>query len=217
VTSIEIHARAVLMDMDGTLVDSTAVAERLWSRWAVAHGLDPEHVLSVVHGRRSQDSMALLLPDRSAADHAADNREMIERETTEVDGIAPIPGAPALLAALATAPHALVTSAVAGLAAARMDAAGLPMPEIAVTAEKVAASKPDPEGFLTAAATLGVTAADCVVLEDSEAGVTAGLRAGMRVIGVGATATAHGATWTVPDLTHLTVATVGDGLRLTLL
>lgn len=211
-----IRARAILLDMDGTLVDSTAVVERLWLRWSEAHGLDPRRVLEVIHGRQGHQSMAILLPDRDHAINLAENAEMLATETADVEGVVEIPGAAALLVALQDAPHAIVTSADVALMTARMHAAGLTAPAMTVTAENVSASKPDPEGFLLGARLLGIEPTDCVVFEDSEAGVQAGLAAGMRVIGVGAHAHAHGATFVVDDLTHVQVRTDQDGIELTL-
>ncbi|HWU28799.1 MAG TPA: HAD-IA family hydrolase [Microbacterium sp.] len=211
-----IRARAILLDMDGTLVDSTAVVERLWLRWSQAHGLDPRRVLEVIHGRQGHQSMAILLPDRDHAINLAENAEMLATETADVEGVVEIPGAAGLLVALRDAPHAIVTSADVALMTARMHAAGLTAPAMTVTAESVSASKPDPEGFLLGARMLGIEPADCVVFEDSEAGVQAGLAAGMRVIGVGAHAHAHGATFVVDDLTHVQVRADEDGIELTL-
>jgi sugar-phosphatase len=211
-----IRTRAVLLDMDGTLVDSTAVVERLWLAWARPHELDPQHVLRTIHGRQGHLSMALLLPERDHAINIAENVDMLARETADVEGIVEIRGAGALLQALEGAPHAIVTSANIALMTARMTAAGLVVPDVAITAESVTASKPDPEGFLKGAAALGLEPADCVVFEDSGAGVQAGLAAGMRVIGVGAHAAEHGATFSVPDLTHVSVAVDADGIELTL-
>lgn len=178
-------AHALLLDMDGTLVNSDAVVERCWRRWALREGLDPEATLKVVHGRQGYATMAVLLPDRPMEQNYADNRVMLAEETADTDGVVPIGGAPAFMDAIAALPHALVTSADEALARARMTASGLRMPEVRVTAESVGASKPDPEGFLKGAAELGFAAADCVVFEDSEAGIAAGRAAGMRVVGVG--------------------------------
>ncbi|WP_275561166.1 HAD-IA family hydrolase [Streptomyces sp. 5-6(2022)] len=208
---MSLTARALLLDMDGTLVNSDAVVERYWRIWAAEQGLDPEQVLKVVHGRQAHATMAVLLPDRPMERNLADNRWMLERETTDLDGVVPIPGAPAFMAALAALPHALVTSADEALARARMGAAGLPMPEVRVTAERVGASKPDPEGFLKGAAELGFAPADCVVFEDSEAGIAAGRAAGMRVVGIGPRAGAHAPDAHVRDLEQVRVEALPDG------
>ncbi|MFB7866606.1 HAD family hydrolase [Streptomyces sp. NPDC056069] len=210
-TPASLTARALLLDMDGTLVNSDAVVERCWRRWAERHGLDPVEALKVVHGRQGYATMAVLLPDRPMEENHADNRVMLAEETADLDGVVPVPGAPAFLASLARLPHALVTSADEALAQARMGAAGLPMPESRVTAEGVSASKPDPEGFLKGAAELGYAPGDCVVFEDSEAGIQAGRAAGMRVVGVGPRAAAFGPDVHVRDLTELRVEPGADG------
>ncbi|GAA1132625.1 MULTISPECIES: HAD-IA family hydrolase [Streptomyces violaceusniger group] len=208
---MSLTARALLLDMDGTLVNSDAVVERYWRIWAAEQGLDAEQVLKVVHGRQAHATMAVLLPDRPMERNLADNRWMLERETTDLDGVVPVPGAPAFMAALAALPHALVTSADEALARARMGAAGLPMPEVRVTAERVGASKPDPEGFLKGAAELGFAPADCVVFEDSEAGIAAGRAAGMRVVGIGPRAGAHAPDAHVRDLEQVRIEGLADG------
>ncbi|MFJ4779032.1 HAD-IA family hydrolase [Streptomyces sp. NPDC088762] len=214
---VVLTAKALLLDMDGTIVNSDAVVERCWRDWAVSHGLDPQEALKVVHGRQGYATMAVLLPDRPMEVNHAENAVMLARETADTNGVVPVAGAPAFMAAIDGLPHALVTSADAALATARMTAAALPMPEVRVTAESVEASKPDPEGFLKGAAALGVAPADCIVFEDSAAGIAAGRAAGMRVIGVGPRAAAHTPTAHVADLTALAVTPAADGsIHLTL-
>ncbi|MGI5449565.1 HAD-IA family hydrolase [Streptomyces sp. CA-243310] len=216
-TPTVLTAKALLLDMDGTIVNSDAVVERCWRDWAVSHGLDPHEALKVVHGRQGYATMAILLPERPMELNHAENVEMLARETADTDGVVPVGGAPEFMAAIAGLPHALVTSADAALARARMTAAALPMPEVRVTAESVGASKPDPEGFLKGAAELGVDPADCIVFEDSAAGIAAGQAAGMRVIGIGSRAAAHGPTAHVLDLTSVRVHSTPDGtIHLTL-
>jgi mannitol-1-/sugar-/sorbitol-6-phosphatase len=204
-------ARALLLDMDGTLVNSDAVVERCWRRWAGRHGLDPAEVLRVVHGRQGHMTMAELLPDRPMAENLAENALMLAEETADLDGVVPIAGAARFLAALSGHPHALVTSANEDLARARMSAAGLPLPPVLVTAERVSASKPDPEGFLKGAAELGFAPEECLVFEDAEVGIQAAKSAGMRVVGIGPRAAAHAPTAQVPSLDHVRVTPAPDG------
>lgn len=204
-------ARGLLLDMDGTLVNSDAVVERVWSDWASSKGLDPAGVLSIAHGRQGHLTMADVFPDRPMEVNHAENRELLARETREVEGIVPVAGAVAFMAAVRNLPHALVTSADMGLASARMRAASVRMPDVCITAESVSASKPDPEGFLKGAAELGLTPDECVAFEDSGAGIAAALAAGMRVVGVGARASAYGPTAHVADLTRLGVERLSDG------
>lgn len=204
-------ARALLLDMDGTLVNSDAVVERCWRRWALRQGLDPEAALKVVHGRQGYATMAVLLPDRPVEQNYADNRVMLAEETADTDGVVPIGGADVFMNAIAALPHALVTSADRALATARMTAAELRMPDLRITAESVGASKPDPEGFLKGAAGLGFDPADCIVFEDSEAGIAAGRAAGMRVVGVGPRAAALSPDAHVEDLTQIRVEAAADG------
>ncbi|OIJ66188.1 HAD-IA family hydrolase [Streptomyces mangrovisoli] len=208
---VVLTARALLLDMDGTLVNSDAVVERVWRRWADRNGLDGDEVVKVVHGRQGHASMAVLLPHRPAAQNLADNARMLAEEAADTDGVVPVAGAAAFMAALAGLPHALVTSADAALAAVRMTAAGLPLPDVRVTAESVGASKPDPEGFLKGAAELGVAPEDCLVFEDSGVGIAAGRSAGMRVVGVGPRAALHAPDAVAADLTRVRVVAGPSG------
>lgn len=207
-------ARAALLDMDGTLVDSTAVVERLWWEWAAPHGLDKATVLKTVHGRQGWQSMSILLPERDHAINLEENQQMLARESAETDGVIEIAGAVDLLRALAPFPHAIVTSANVALMTARMGAAQLSIPELAITAERVSRSKPDPEGFMLAASTLGVDPADCVVFEDSGAGIRAGIDAGMTVIGVGPHAPSFEPAHHVDDLRQVAIVPAEDGFEI---
>ncbi|MFI6152178.1 HAD-IA family hydrolase [Kitasatospora sp. NPDC051170] len=197
--------------MDGTLVNSDAVVERCWGRWAERQGLDPATVLAVAHGRQGHATMAALLPDRPAELNLAENERMLAEERADTEGVVPVPGAPAFLAALAGLPHALVTSADLPLAEVRMAAAGLPLPPVLITAESVGASKPDPEGFLKGAAALGFAPADCLALEDSAAGLAAAHAAGIPTLGIGPRALPHHPTAHTPTLTPVTITPNPDG------
>ncbi|WP_163511761.1 HAD-IA family hydrolase [Fodinicola acaciae] len=170
---------AVLFDMDGTLVDSDAAVENAWRRWAALHRLPAEQVLRVAHGRWASVTIRELLPELDEETVAAQARELNGWEADEVASTTAAPGAHELLAAL-DIPWAIVTGADNGLAAARLQAAGI-APKLLVTADDVRAGKPDPEGFLLAARRLGVDPRKCLVVEDALPGIEAGRRAGATV------------------------------------
>ena len=178
---LETEPLAVLSDLDGVLVDSGAVIERTWRTFAERHGLDPAVVLAQSHGRRSVDLIRLVAPHLDADAEAA---EVERQEIENAKGLRPLPGARDLVEAVPADRFAVVTSGSRALAIARLRAAGLPVPKVLVTAEQVEAGKPNPAGYLRAAALLGVDPVRCLVLEDAPAGVDAGLSAGMTVIAV---------------------------------
>ncbi|AOW11505.1 glycerol-3-phosphatase [Hydrogenophaga crassostreae] len=176
---------AFLFDMDGTLLSSIAAAERVWTAWARRHGVDAEALLAHLHGRRAIDTIrALNLPGVDAVAEAA---AITQAEINDVDGVAPIAGAPAFLAALPVGHWAVVTSAPRALAERRMAAAGLPIPAVLITAEDVGNGKPAPDGYRLAAARLGMETHNCVVFEDAPAGIQAGETAGAAVVVISAT------------------------------
>ncbi len=206
---LHVPARGLLFDNDGVLVDSLAAVESAWSRWARAHDLPPEQALSVVHGRRAADTVALLVPE----DRRAAATELIGTfELEDVEVVAAMAGVPALLGMLPPGTWAVVTSGTRVLATARLQAAGIPVPEVFVAAEDVTAGKPDPAGYLAAARGLGVSPAEALVLEDSPSGIAAGLAAGCRVLGIGEEALDTDAELVVRDLAGARWA--GDGLLL---
>lgn len=176
-----IAADALLFDNDGTLVDTTSAVDRAWHDFAVHHGVDPEAVLAVAHGVRADETIARFLPESERAAAAA---WLDARELELVHEAVALPGAQEFLERLVElgAPWAIVTSASALLAHARLDAAGLPTPPVLVTADDVAVGKPDPACYLLAASRLGVDPASCIVVEDVGAGLRAGRAAGARVV-----------------------------------
>lgn len=170
-------AQALLLDLDGTLVDSSAPVRRAWTAFALRNGLDPAEVYDFAQGRPSPETIRLLAPH---ADHATEAALVEHAETTDTGGVQALPGADAILKS--GYPLAIVTSCSTQLAEVRLGAAGLPRPEIVITSSIVARGKPDPEGFLLGACRLNVAPQHCAVLEDSPAGIEAGLAAGARVI-----------------------------------
>ena len=120
-------ARALLVDLDGTLVDSSAPVSRAWTAFAKRHGLDPDEVHAFAQGRPSSETVRLLAP---SADQAAEAALVEAAETTDTDGVFALPGAGDLLTS--GYPLAIVTSCSTQLADVRLRAAGLPRPHVVI-------------------------------------------------------------------------------------
>jgi sugar-phosphatase len=173
---------AVLFDMDGTLVDSDASIERAWAGWCREYGVAAGVSDDFARGSSAAEGIGLIFPELGAGPLAERVARFLEYECADVTDVVPMPGALALLARLTAfgVPWAIVTSAERPLAALRLDAAGV-VAETVVTIDDVAACKPDPEGYLLAARTLGAEISRCLVVEDSVPGVAAGRAAGATV------------------------------------
>lgn len=194
--------QAFLFDMDGTLITSTAAAERVWGRWAERHGLDTAAFIPTIHGVRAADTIRK--QNLPGIDLEAEVAWVERGEIEDLEGVAPIPGAVDFVKRLPPDRWAVVTSATVPLAEARLKAAGVTPPALLITAEQVERGKPDPAGYLLAAKRLGFDIADCLVFEDAEAGIRAGEAAGAGVVVVTAA-------WTHPlETDHPTLAHYGD-------
>jgi sugar-phosphatase len=166
--------------MDGTVLNSQAVADRVWGDWATEHGLDLDTFLPTIRGVRSVDTIAALqLPGINPEVEA---QRITKTEIATVDGIVEISGAAKFLRSLPADSWAIVTSAPVALAEARLKAAGLPLPPVLITSEDVTIGKPDPQCYELAAQKLGVNASECLVFEDADVGIAAARAAGATVI-----------------------------------
>jgi sugar-phosphatase len=173
-----------LFDLDGVLVNSAECVERTWRTWAARHGLDPETVIAAAHGRRTIETVQMVAPELSALEEVA-SLEANEAMTTE--GIHEIPGARELLERLPRVSWAIVTSGIRAVAEFRIELMGLPKPAVLICADEITYGKPNPEGYLTAAARLRVPATGCVVIEDAPPGIEAAHAGRMRVIAIAGT------------------------------
>ena len=216
---IAIRCSAVLFDMDGVLIDSTPAVARVWTRWAIQRGLNPDKVVQMAHGRPSRTTIRELLPD---ANIDREDREVERQELADLDGVVLLPGARELLDSLPPDRWTIATSCTRALAEVRLQAAGLPIPKNMITSTDVKIGKPDPEPYLKAAAKLGCAASDCVVVEDAPAGVRAGKTAGARVIALLTTMSRRdledaGADWILHNCAEITASCDQDhSLRLKL-
>lgn len=176
---------AVMLDMDGTLVDSDAAVHRSWSQWAVEHDLEPDTVCTLAVGAPAIQTIRQLFPDWSDGQVAAEAARQLDRECRDVGDIRAAAGAHGLLDLFnrTRSAWAVVTSANRRLAHARLNRARID-PPLLITIDDVSAGKPDPQGYLLAATRLGVDPTQCLVVEDSEAGLSAGLAAGAMVVSV---------------------------------
>lgn len=178
--------KGFLFDLDGTLVDSLPVVERSWRCWAKSYGVDPDAVLDFIHGKQAITTLRHFMPDKSEAEIQAEFLRLEHIESTDLDGIRALPGAVELLEHLEAnaIPWAIVTSGSIPVAHARHRAAGLPTPEVFVTAEQVKHGKPQPDAYLLGAELLGLPPQMCLVVEDAQAGIQAGIAAGCLVAAV---------------------------------
>ncbi|MCB1300889.1 MAG: HAD-IA family hydrolase [Tetrasphaera sp.] len=204
---------AVLFDLDGTLIDSTAAIARCWAAWAPTYGIELSR-LRGLHGIPARGIIERLLTE----DRRDEAEQHIRRlELDDVSEIPTLPGAVAALEALAGARHAIATSCTDDLAQARIGATGLPRPPVVITASDVARGKPAPDPYLLAAERLGADPRDCLVVEDAPLGLESARAAGCATLAV-TTTTAYdqlvadpNADAVIPDLAAVHFSVTGDG------
>ena len=205
------YPSAILFDLDGVLVDSTATVERQWSVWAQRNGVDVKAILAISHGRRTVEVIRAVAPHLDAETEA---REIEEQEALDHEGLTPVPGAAELIRSVPDGRWGVVTSGPRYLQTGRLKFCGLPVPKVFITADDVMHGKPDPEPYLRGAELLGVKPGDCLVIEDAPAGIQSAHAGGMKVVGLASTfavETLAGADIVVRNLARIKVTSNGAG------
>jgi len=181
---------ALILDMDGLLVDTEHLAARALERFLIRHGrVMAPGTMEQTLGRRLPEAIALVADRYALALPLADLVEEYDGLRLEAlrGNVRPMPGARELLtwARSVGLPMALATSSRRRHAELSLGEAGLAGFFAAeVTGEEVSRGKPDPEIFLTAADRLAVPPGTCLVLEDAPAGLAAAVGGGMRCLWV---------------------------------
>ncbi|GAB3593653.1 HAD family hydrolase [Angustibacter peucedani] len=202
---------AVLFDLDGTLVDSTAAVVRSWVAWALERDIDPVRL----QGYHGVPARAIVSDFVAAPEVDAATARITELELLDVRGITVLPGASEALAGLPEGRAAIVTSCTQPLAAVRVGATRLEQPAVVVTADDVEHGKPHPEPYLLGAERLGVDPADCLVVEDAPSGLAAARAAGMATLAVTTTTPPEqlAADVVVPTLADVRLVADADGVQ----
>ena len=215
-TQLVLRCSAILFDLDGVLVDSEPVVVRTWNRWAARHKLDIPDLVRRAHGRRSIETVQEVAPQLDAE---AEVRWLEGTEVSDAQGLATLPGADALFQAIPPHRRAVVTSGGRALAEFRLASVGITPPAILISADDIQRGKPAPDGYLLAAERLGAIPDECIVIEDTPAGIAAGRAAGATVLAVATTfppAELHQAHVVVPSLAVVTSTVHGAELYLSI-
>lgn len=205
----------VIFDMDQTLVNSMAVIDRSWTAWAMRYQV-PAEKFAGLHGVHAGVVVQRLLPPE-LWDEAT--RWIVDVESSDFEGVLPMPGAVETLASLPPEQVAVATSATEGVMRGRLRAAGFPvLPSVLVHQELVEHGKPAPDIFLKAAELLGIDPASALVVEDAPVGVAAAKSAGMASLGILSTTPAAGlpADAVVTSLADVTWAVSASGISVAL-
>ncbi len=178
-----ISFHAVVFDLDGTLIDSHVAMIRSYERWADEYNISLDRMPALLGMPSAAVSAALLPPED--VESATERIEVLE--VTDTEGVVALPGAMAALDLLPRERVAIATSCTDDLMRARMEAAGLPFPDVIVTRDQVSEGKPAPDSFLLAAERLGVEPSRILVVEDAPAGIAAAHATGCAVLGIAST------------------------------
>ena len=205
--------QAILFDLDGVLVDSQLAVEVVWREWGRLRNRDPQPFITLAHGRRTSETIALVAPELDAAAEAA-VLDRMEEECTE--GLKAGAGAMSLVRGIPLGRWGVVTSGHRNVATLRLTSVGIPIPPVLITGDQVRRGKPDPEPYLEGIKAMGCAASECLVVEDAPPGIASAREAGARVIAVRTsydTGALLDADAVVDDLSKLRIEVTPGGLE----
>ena len=210
------HAKGLLFDNDGVLVDSHGAAMLAWAQWSKEYAPDFNWDTPENAGVRAIDKVREVVAPE-LVESANDRINQLEQDTASAT--VALGGAVGLTTSLKPGQWTVCPSANVNLGRARLEAAGIPVPAELVSGDDVERGKPHPDPYLLGAERLGLDPADCVVFEDAAAGADAAVAAGVGlVVGVSARALDTAADIVVRDLNGITfvdgVLTIPDKNRL---
>jgi beta-phosphoglucomutase len=201
--------KAVIFDLDGVIVSTDEYHFQAWKRLADTLGIPFDRESNDrLRGVSRMESLAVMLEKSDKRYSLDEKREMAERKNTYyremLKGLSPadiLPGVMDMIKALQDRQVKIAIGSSSKNARGILRAVGLEHEfDVIADGNHISRSKPDPEVFTIAATRLGISPEECLVVEDAEAGVEAGLAAGMRVLAVGAAAGHPRATRCANDL-----------------
>lgn len=179
--------RAALFDLDGVLIDSETLYTRFWEEMDRRFPTGVDDFAHIIKGNTLPRIFEQYFPDMEV-------RDQIRSLLADFEADMPVhlfPGICGLIESLRSAGFATAIVTSSNLQKMQRLAHRIPqieeLADVVLTDADVTRSKPDPEGYLLAAGRLGCRPADCVVFEDSFAGIEAGRRTGGKVVGVATT------------------------------
>lgn len=206
---------AVLFDLDGVIVSTDQLHFRAWKRLANEEGIPfNQHDNERLRGVSRMESLEILLEKAATPYSDAQKEAMAERKNNfyreSLKSLSPADILPGVLDVLKHLRHRGIRVAIGSSsknAGPILQAIGLENAfDVVVDGTHIYRSKPDPEVFLLAAKRLDVAPANCLVVEDADAGIEAALAAGMPVLAVGSAASHPKATFRAPDLASTEIA-----------
>jgi beta-phosphoglucomutase len=206
--------RAVIFDLDGVIVSTDRHHFQAWKRLADSSGIPFGRELNDrLRGVSRMESLEIILEKSEKRYSLEERREMAERKNFHylelLKGLSPADILPGVINVIQTLKARQVKIAIGSSsrnARAILRAVGLEDEfDVVTDGNDIPRSKPDPAVFIIAARRLGISPEECLVVEDAEAGVEAGVAAGMRVLAVGAAAGHPRATLCAQDLSCISV------------